>query len=1593
MASPVDFDIFARFVNLNKVIGRAERDLAKLAATPVKIRIQTVNDLQRQFNKTLGGSRSLQDVLGKPSNNLRTTIGQVNELNKRLDQSASLTETLGRKTGLTLQRFGAYTLAAQLIGNVQTALVGATKASLDFNREFVRLQQLFSNSKFRVSQDQLSGLRGVIDQAASDTGISAQEFAQAAKTFANAGRSISETRTLIQQLAPAGLTATFGDLGKSAEPLEAILGQFNLRASQLTPVLDSLNAVTKEFNVEISEIFRGTRKTGAIFAALDGISDRTPKAANLKSFQELAAIFTTIIKTSRESADVVGTSLKTILARLQRSKVQEQVFGSVGVSLTEGGKFVGNFEALKRLSTALKGADGSIDTTSGKFTRLAESIGAVRQLGRIIPLLSDFGSTEKILGIAIEGTTSVQKDASDALKDFSVQLQRLGQDFNKLIRDIGQTETFRALARIFIETSKAAIALADSIKPLIPLIALVATFQGGKGLIKFGTGVGRSFRQTVAKNRGGRVNFQGGGTSTDVKLTPGEKVFFPNSINRTPGGLSTFLRANTFGTGVSSLPSPDAIVGGTGNSDSVLASIPTGSFVLRKKISEQSGINKLNRGGIAGRRSFVKGGSSFQELKDFGVGVKGVFQQIGSSFKIVGGSISDVLKSAGRGYGLIGKDIVNFSKNASQNLQRSQTFQELKGFSQGVKDTFREGTNAFKSTARDIGNAFSSRSVRPRLGQINAVGQSLANQQFRAGIGNAAQRGQVVGQLQPFAQQLQPTRSQFAPQLQPTRAQFQPQKGPGFFSTIGSRLGANAPISAIVAGGILGSSEDQTTRTAGGVLAGAGTGAFLGSAFGPFGTAIGALAGGLLALKGSVDANTAAQKEQKLQAAISDFTKALNENKPQKAADAIARAIDIPDFSNIVTREIARAPLSAGVGAGGSGGVRFNQQRGQLVNQRGEELLKAERNNTRDQFEQLEKAFKDTISQNTRLQRGKLTEDQLDDELSKAVKEFLKFNKVFALFNDDITNLSQIDTEREQRFQGRAALRATGREQLKEINARLISASVINEANKGLFALIDTLKLANTGLTNLESLSQKFGEALSLAEARFAGNDRVVPRLLETQFGREGSNASFAALRSRTGIGLDNEGLRQLSKASFSERRIRSTRFREALTTRPEGGSSTDPLIDVIPGLASGNAAIQDLIRNNLKGILGADVDLTGANATPQQLDSILTKLADSINPASKAATRFANALNKEEKRVSAAFDSLNTAILSNQKQELQSIRLGDRIADFGDTSPATFGDITQARQRGSRDIEFLSGAATNPRTIVEDIRALREEQRTENLNPQEQQDVTLEIRKLIGALNLGSKETAGLAQVNAKLAEIGKTRQAAKSFIDRIASGDPKEIAAVNQEFKDFGAISSGQIIRGPRFDAALKTAQEAINSGTEGQVQAQFGFGKADAPNRLQQIKNRQAEFFAGDAGSLEFIRQRGQNALQGNAQEQRAIAAGKGILGDQKASLDALRAVNNEDLENRRQLITEQTEQFKNAVGEVFKSNETIVAMNRFSSNLEGGQSIKVEFNATAPIQVNVNNALNPQVKDAIIEAVQVAVAGGVGLGFNAAPGGGI
>ena len=442
---------------------------------------------------------------------------QIQNVAKQTQKAASAAEAMGRSFGIATKRFAAFTVASRAVSLLTNSLATAIQEAVDFQREMIKISQVSGKT-----MAELKGLQQTITNLASSLGTSSTDLLKVTRVLAQAGVQARDLEVALAALAKTTLAATFDNIENTAEGAVAILRQFGEGVGALERQLGAINAVAGQFAVESGDLIGAVRRFGGVFKAAGG------------SLEELLAIFTSVRATTRESAESISTGLRTIFTRIQRPRTIAYL-EQLGIKLTDAeGKFVGPMEAARKLSEALSGlADGDL-----RFIKIAEELGGFRQIGKVIPLLQQFETAQLAYNAAREGGNSLEKDAATAQQALSVQITKVREEFQGLVRSLTDSSSFQLFVRTSLELASALIKVGEALTPLIPLMAAFGSISLIKGMGGFLAGAGAGLR---GKNQGGRIHgFARGGLvpgtgnrdTVPAMLSPGEFVIRQSSVQK-----------------------------------------------------------------------------------------------------------------------------------------------------------------------------------------------------------------------------------------------------------------------------------------------------------------------------------------------------------------------------------------------------------------------------------------------------------------------------------------------------------------------------------------------------------------------------------------------------------------------------------------------------------------------------------------------------------------------------------------------------------------------------------------------------------------------------------------------------------------------------------------------------------------------------------------------------------------------------------------------------------------------------------------------------------------------------------------------------
>lgn len=499
----------------------------------------SIQNFTRAVQAAVTASANLPNNITAAANAANNLTQNANQASRATNQITNEFQEFGRQAGLAVRRFAAFATVTGAIYQVSNAISSASKEFLDFNRELVRVSQVTDTSvKF------LDGLVNRISSLSVGLGVSSKELIMVSSTLAQAGLTAKDTEKALNALALSALAPSFDSMNETVEGSIALMRQFGISAGDLEKALGSVNAVAAKFAVEASDIITAIQRTGGVFATSSkGVAEGT------EALNQFIAVFTSVRATTRESAETIATGLRTIFTRIQRADTIDAL-KAYGVALTDlSGKFVGPYEAVRRLSEGLS----QLDPRDLKFSRIVEELGGFRQIGKVIPLIQQLSVTQQAYAVAQRGQASLVNDAATAQQALAIRMTKVREEFIAMVRSIGQSEGFQTFVNLSLNLASALIKITDSAKGALPALTAIAAIRGAGFVTQFATGFVGGLRRRhdggpIQKfARGGYVPGTGDGDTVPAMLEPGEFVIRKRAVQTI--GANNLHRMNKYGSG------------------------------------------------------------------------------------------------------------------------------------------------------------------------------------------------------------------------------------------------------------------------------------------------------------------------------------------------------------------------------------------------------------------------------------------------------------------------------------------------------------------------------------------------------------------------------------------------------------------------------------------------------------------------------------------------------------------------------------------------------------------------------------------------------------------------------------------------------------------------------------------------------------------------------------------------------------------------------------------------------------------------------------------------------------------------------------
>jgi TP901 family phage tail tape measure protein len=368
------------------------------------------------------------------------TKTKIKQINDALGGTGKITDKLPA-AGVKINDFQKALARAAVVAPVWMVLRGAMLSVINLVKSQIKFILEMEDAMARIqivgkgTAEEYDNLKYSLIGLSLAYGVSASEAMEAAKVFAQQGKTVAETFTLTRA-AMIGAQVLGENVKTVVEDLTAAMNAFNIPANNAISIIDNLINVEKQFAVTSVDLSSGIKVTGATANQM-GVT-----------LAELAGHITAIIEVTRKSGAEAARGLQFIYARLLTSAkpIIEQLTG-IKFYLDEQGK------STSALTGKLRSSTDVLDELALKWSSLsneeklniAVATGSKRQITVMMALMQNYNHAIDARITALVSAGEAEKALGIIQETTSYKMKQLGSAWNALTATIADTSAFKNL--------------------------------------------------------------------------------------------------------------------------------------------------------------------------------------------------------------------------------------------------------------------------------------------------------------------------------------------------------------------------------------------------------------------------------------------------------------------------------------------------------------------------------------------------------------------------------------------------------------------------------------------------------------------------------------------------------------------------------------------------------------------------------------------------------------------------------------------------------------------------------------------------------------------------------------------------------------------------------------------------------------------------------------------------------------------------------------------------------------------------------------------------------------------------------------------
>lgn len=332
--------------------------------------------------------------------NLSACQQMLNNINAAGARGQSVFQRLGSSMK---EAFSVFTMADMLQDGIYE-IIDAGKQGLETVKEFNDLKTDLAMATGE-GKAYVNDLMKSYNDLGQELGAITSDVASSADSWLRQGRTMAETNQLIQDSMVLSKDAQM-DSEQASKVLTATLNGFQMSADQAGHINDVLTSID----------LQSASDAGGIGEALS----RTASMANNAgvSLEKTAAMIATIKDVTQQSDETIGTSVKSILSRMNNIKVGKFVDDETGESLNDVEKVLGKVGiSMRDVNGQFQDSEITIDSIAEKWDTfdkntqkaISTAVAGTRQINSFISVMDNWDKVQSLTDAAFNSDGTAQK--------------------------------------------------------------------------------------------------------------------------------------------------------------------------------------------------------------------------------------------------------------------------------------------------------------------------------------------------------------------------------------------------------------------------------------------------------------------------------------------------------------------------------------------------------------------------------------------------------------------------------------------------------------------------------------------------------------------------------------------------------------------------------------------------------------------------------------------------------------------------------------------------------------------------------------------------------------------------------------------------------------------------------------------------------------------------------------------------------------------------------------------------------------------------------------------------------------------------------